>query len=957
MIGGFTMGSVGTVLQAVVNGNISLYNEDDVKFLKDVVADSNFKKLYVASMKTQMLDGKITKSKAQQNLDNLNEIEAAFDMMPDGLSTADMNKSLSLITERAQLTREKAGKDPNLVAPLEARIKTINEELTKIGENAVQEQATSKVPLQPGAESGREMAQGKPETGPQEVTQEGSQAQEIVQSEENQALIDAYVQEQTELINEFYGDTNKEAKQQVLDELTSDPISFANANQRKESESSSNFLNSLQRQPVSQEEIVDLPPTQNVGVLITPATVRNFSEETGKLKELSLEYDTLVKEYSDTKNPETWAKVKQIESEILDNAQKEIEADIAKMPGVEVEFGKPRMGLWDGKFEPSFNMNLKISEDSDTTATSEMLINFAEKYSQDAFILETDSDLDAEVSNSNIDIPYTEFDGDGMMHYPQINYTFANNLSDQQIADLSNKLQDSGITAFSLNDQELKISVITFLEDNLSEDEQFTRKEQEFRNKLDNSADAIENILGDNGVYEQAVAIKRSSYQGAKNEGSSDQTRQYDRGDVLKSISKKEQSVADLAKKLSKGRILQADTKDATNLQKALDALDKIEKDLDQFGKETLGVNIPVALAKTIVKAVKALVQAGVTLEQAIKQIAAEYNLSDRDVKSLLTPTKVSEIDVNEVRAKARPGKRISKGLSVKTVDRKKVIEETEDLSIEYVKKNAPKAFISNANIIAKYPLVAGKNKFKTATTVDQAQEIYDVFVREVADNLNYLMAEFKPEYREISTLWYDGANAIANDFAAQFGVSAEQAAGIIAAMSPQKDWYQNVRLAEMVLMAYKDNPVMTKEMVDYQKGVNEKGLYDGPKSAGKKLKKAQKEYSESRTKANKETLEEAKVKMQEAIEKADAVITMLNKYIGKNLNDVPAAVQPYMVRTYHEVNTTKDYNIVAPDGSVQGVAKKKTEQRLRLLGDLIVRLGRQLLLKMTVARRTSQGL
>jgi GNAT superfamily N-acetyltransferase len=392
--------------------------------------------------------------------------------------------------------------------------------------------------------------------------------------------------------------------------------------------------------------------------------------------------------------------------------------------------------------------------------------------------------------------------------------------------------------------------------------------------------------------------------------------------------------------------ILQADTKDATNLQKALDALDKIEKDLDKFGKETLGVNIPVALAKTIVKAVKALVKAGVTLEQAIKQIAAEYNLSDRDVKSLLTPTKVSDIDVNEVRAKARPGKRISKGLSVKTVAGKKVIEETEDLSIEYVKKNAPKAFIANANIISKYPLVAGKKKFKTATTVEQAQEIYDVFVREVADNLNYLMAEFKPEYREISTLWYDGANAIANDFAAQFGVSAEQAAGIIAAMSPQKDWYQNVRLAEMVLMAYKDNPVMTKEMVDYQKSVNEKGLYDGAESAGKKLKKAQKEYNESRTKANKETLEEAKVKMQEAIEKADAVITMLNKYIGKKLNEVPAFVQPYMVRTYHEVNTTKDYNIVAPDGSVQGVAKNKDGLNAKIAWGSYVEIGKAVSIK-----------
>ena len=242
MIGGFTMGSVGTVLQAVVNGNISLYNEDDVKFLKDVVADSNFKKLYVASMKTQMLDGKITKSKAQQNLDNLNEIEAAFDMMPDGLSTADMNKSLSLITERAQLTREKAGKDPNLVAPLEARIKTINEELTKIGENAVQEQATSKVPLQPGAESGGEVAQGKPEAGSQEVTQEGSQAQEVEQGK-------FVAEEATRLAQE---NISTEQRQSLVDRLYEDPIAYARENNTPGSPSE-RFLNSLEQQPVTQE--------------------------------------------------------------------------------------------------------------------------------------------------------------------------------------------------------------------------------------------------------------------------------------------------------------------------------------------------------------------------------------------------------------------------------------------------------------------------------------------------------------------------------------------------------------------------------------------------------------------------------------------------------------------------------------------------------------------------------
>ena len=47
------------------------------------------------------------------------------------------------------------------------------------------------------------------------------------------------------------------------------------------------------------------------------------------------------------------------------------------------------------------------------------------------------------------------------------------------------------------------------------------------------------------------------------------------------------------------------DTKDKTNLQKVQSWLDKMDEDLDSFGKETLGVNIPVAVAKVVVKTVK----------------------------------------------------------------------------------------------------------------------------------------------------------------------------------------------------------------------------------------------------------------------------------------------------------------------------------------------------------------
>jgi hypothetical protein len=284
----------------------------------------------------------------------------------------------------------------------------------------------------------------------------------------------------------------------------------------------------------------------------------------------------------------------------------------------------------------------------------------------------------------------------------------------------------------------------------------------------------------------------------------------------------------------------------------------------------------------------------------------------------------VKQINPEDIRSKDRPGKRISKGLGVSTVNKKKVAVETDGLSIDYVKNNSPEIFISNAKLISEYLLVSGDFKGVKIDTVEDAQKVYDLFVRRVSDNLIYLVDEFKPEFREISTLWYDGANIMANDMAQKYGVKPEQVAGIMASLSPQKDWYQNVRLAEMVLMAYDTNPVVSQEMIDYQKKISNTGLNSGAKSPGNKLKVAKEEYKKSRTKANKKALDQAQAKFDKAVNTIDKLIESLGKQVGKKLKDVPAQFQPYMVRTYHEVNTTKDYNIVRPDGEYGGLAKKK---------------------------------
>lgn len=83
--------------------------------------------------------------------------------------------------------------------------------------------------------------------------------------------------------------------------------------------------------------------------------------------------------------------------------------------------------------------------------------------------------------------------------------------------------------------------------------------------------------------------------------------------------------------------IKNTDPKSELYTQKAVDFLSKIEEDLDQFGKETLGVNLPLAVIKPVVKTIKTLVSTGVPIEQAIRDAAKKYNVKEQDVNDTLS--------------------------------------------------------------------------------------------------------------------------------------------------------------------------------------------------------------------------------------------------------------------------------------------------------------------------------
>lgn len=108
------------------------------------------------------------------------------------------------------------------------------------------------------------------------------------------------------------------------------------------------------------------------------------------------------------------------------------------------------------------------------------------------------------------------------------------------------------------------------------------------------------------------------------------------------------------------------------------------------------------------------------------------------------------------------------------------------------------------------------KAKIKSQINVE-AKKILQDFTDLMTQNILALYDTLAPKFMEISKQWYVGANRMANALANKYGKTIEQTSGIIAALSPQKDWFNNVSAAERVMdiMANHSDTKLTKEIVD----------------------------------------------------------------------------------------------------------------------------------------------
>jgi len=94
------------------------------------------------------------------------------------------------------------------------------------------------------------------------------------------------------------------------------------------------------------------------------------------------------------------------------------------------------------------------------------------------------------------------------------------------------------------------------------------------------------------------------------------------------------------------------------------------------------------------------------------------------------------------------------------------------------------------ADIIAQQP---GFERFANGNYSDPS-EVHEAYVSHMVDNLKALHGEVaKTDWGPDSANWYDGANTVASNGAAKYGLLPRQGAGMIARLSPGTPWDMNV--------------------------------------------------------------------------------------------------------------------------------------------------------------------
>lgn len=128
----------------------------------------------------------------------------------------------------------------------------------------------------------------------------------------------------------------------------------------------------------------------------------------------------------------------------------------------------------------------------------------------------------------------------------------------------------------------------------------------------------------------------------------------------------------------------------------------------------------------------------------------------------------------------------------------------------------SPEALGKNIDLMREYP---GMGRLRSNAKPENVMSEFHAMVR---DNLLQVYDRMPVDMRDAAKQWYEGANKIRGGMAREYDIPGDVASGVIAVLSPQKEWNTNVSLAERVIDTWKreQNTLFSPEMESAWKAI-----------------------------------------------------------------------------------------------------------------------------------------
>ena len=180
-------------------------------------------------------------------------------------------------------------------------------------------------------------------------------------------------------------------------------------------------------------------------------------------------------------------------------------------------------------------------------------------------------------------------------------------------------------------------------------------------------------------------------------------------------------------------------------------------------------------------------------------------------------------------------------------------------------------------------------------TDKESYEEKGEELIERMKSNLLWLFDQVPANLRERAKLWYDGGRRMAEAWSKRYGITPQTAAAVIAVLSPQKGWFENVSSAERILDIY-----FTKMSHKWDEKMSE---------VFSKIKPPKSEENRAKNEALMNKAKDAQ-SLRELVEKKEFEA---------------AAV---FVRCYDQAYNSPKYRILSPEGGAYGNAKTPSGKR-----------------------------